>query len=913
MQQGSARRPIDGGKWRNGKSPGLHDAPPEQALAELESGPEGLSRSAAEERLERVGPNELPRAAGESVLELLEKQVAQPLIYVLLAAAAVTILLEHWIDAGVILGVVVANGIVGFVQEYRASRAIDALLGLVAHDCTVLRDGVPGRIPAREVVPGDVLVVSAGDKVAADARLLTTRGLFVDEALLTGESLPVEKVATGQLPRETALPERTNMVYGGTLVSAGQGHAVVAATAGATELGRISELVAGAEPLATPLMRKIAAFSRTLTVAIVALAGITFGLATLRGHGLLEAFLAAVALAVAAIPEGLPAIMTIALATGVRRMASRQAVIRHLPAVETLGSTTIICSDKTGTLTRSEMAVVEIFVGSTVTLTGTGYEPEGSFAAGDDVLDGAPDSVAAALEAALLCSDARLLRSDERALIEGDPTEGALVVAAARAGIERAAAEARRARIDAVPFESERRFMATLHEDSAEGGVLLIAKGAPEAIVARCSRQAWQGTWNPAAVLDEAEAMAGRGLRVLAIASKEGPPGQSSIDEADLTGGFELLGLVGLLDPPRDEAVRAVAVCQQAGIRVAMITGDHPRTAEAVARRLGIGGHHEPAITGLELERLSDAERAAAAERHSVFARVAPEHKLQLVSALQQSGEVVGMTGDGVNDAPALRQADIGIAMGISGTDVSKEAADMVLRDDNFATIEAAVEEGRRVYDNLIKSIVFILPTNAGEALLVLGAIALGLTLPVLPVQVLWINLVTAVTLALPLAIEALEPDVMRRRPRRLDEPVLGRPAVQRIALVGMFMFLASLVVFRYKEAQGASIEEVRTSVVATIVLVEAFYVLNCRSLERSIRDVGLFTNPAIYAGIVVVIALQVAFTYLPVMNTLFDSTPIGLTDWMGAALVASLILPIVALEKRLRLRAAERAAPASA
>ncbi len=857
----------------------------------------GLSAEAARVALERYGPNEIPRGKSDGLVVLFMRQLMQPLIYVLLAAGAVTAALSHWIDAAVILGVVIANAVVGVVQEYRAGRAIESLLDLVAQQSTVVRDGVVRRIDARELVPGDVVVLDAGDKVPADCRLLGARGLFVDEALLTGESVPVEKLEAGALPAETPLPERRNMTYAGTLVTTGQGRVVVADTASATELGHISELVGAAEPLATPLTRKIAAFSRTLTYAILVLAGLTFVMAWLRGYPLLDGFLASVALAVSAIPEGLPAIMTIALATGVRRMATRNAVVRRLPAVETLGSTTVICSDKTGTLTRSEMVVVEAFAGSRVEITGTGYGPNGTFLDGGRALATPPREVSALLEAALLCSDARVVLADEVWRVEGDPTEGALVAAAEKAGIERQQAELRRPRLDELPFESERRFMATLHAEDA--GPWVVIKGAPEEVIARSCGLAWLGEWSPDALLAQADEMAGRGQRVLAVAAKREDGALHLLEHVDLEGGFTLLGLVGLFDPPREEAVRAVAACHGAGIRVAMMTGDHPRTAAEIARAVGVTDADGRVLTGADLDRLTDDEFAAQAAQTSVFARVAPEHKLRLVKALQLQGEVVAMTGDGVNDAPALKRADIGIAMGISGTDVSKEAADMVLRDDNFTTIEAAVEDGRRVYDNLLKSIIFILPTSAGESLLVLLAIAFGLTLPILPVQVLWINLVTTVALALPLALEVLEPDTMRRPPRRMDEPVLGRLAIERIVLVALFMFAAGIAVFEWEQARGTTIEEARTTVIATIVLIEAFYLLNCRSLKRSMLAVGLFTNLAVYWGILLVIALQLAFTYLPLLNTLFGTAPIGPMQWLAATLIAALVLPLIAIEKR--------------
>ncbi|MEZ5100744.1 MAG: HAD-IC family P-type ATPase [Thermoleophilia bacterium] len=882
-----------------GDAGGWHAIDAADALARLGSSPAGLASAAARRELDRHGPNELPRQPSDGLAILLWRQVAQPLIAVLLVAAAVTGALGHWIDAGVILGVVVANALVGVVQERRAGRAVEALLELVALESTVVRDGVVQAVDARELVPGDVVVLDAGDKVPADCRLLEARGLLVDEALLTGESVPVEKLEAGALPAETPLPERRNLVFAGTRVTGGQGRAAVVATASATELGRISALVGAAEPLATPLTRRIAAFSRTLTIAISALAALTFGIAWLRGYELLDGFLAAVALAVSAIPEGLPAIMTIALAAGVRRMAARNAVVRRLPAVETLGSTTVICSDKTGTLTRSEMVVVEAYAGQRIELTGSGYRPSGALLLDGRSLAQPPSAVAGLLEAALLCSDARLVESDEGWRVEGDPTEGAIVAAAGKAGIDRDRTERLRPRLDALPFESERRFMATLHATEAIGPWIVV-KGAPEEVIARCETVAWNERLDARAVLEEAERMAGAGQRVLAVAAKseEGPA--RALERVDLEDGFTLLGLLGLFDPPREEAVRAVAACHSAGIRVAMMTGDHPRTAAAIARAVGIEAGVGRALTGAELDRLTDDELAREAATASVFARVAPEHKLRLVRALQGSGEIVAMTGDGVNDAPALRQADIGVAMGVSGTDVSKEAADMVLRDDDFATIEAAIEEGRRVYDNLIKSIVFILPTSAGESLLVLLAIALGLTLPVLPVQILWINLVTTVALALPLALEAREPDTMRRPPRRLGEPVLGRLAIQRIGLVALLMFGAGIGVFEWEQARGATVEEARTTVIATIVLIEALYLLNCRSLARSAREVGLLANPSVYWGIALVVALQLAFTYVPFMNTLFETEPIGGVQWLVAAGVATGVMLLIALEKRL-------------
>lgn len=874
-------------------------APPEAVLDRLGSSPDGLSAADAGARLDRCGPNDLPRGEQPGLLDLLVRQVRQPLFYVLLVAAALAALLGEWVDAGVIVAVVVANVGIGLLQEHRATREVQALLDLVAHECDVVRGGERVRVPSTEVVPGDVLLVRAGQKIPADARVIEERGLTVDEAVLTGESMPVEKLPGEVLGAETLVADRTNTIHAGTIVAAGSGAAVVVATGAATELARIAELVEGAEEIATPLTRQMASLSKTISVAILAVAALTFGIALAWGFDSGDALLAAVALAVAAIPEGLPAVMTIALALGVRRMAQRHAVMRRLPAVETLGSTTVVCSDKTGTLTAGEMVVTELFAGTPVSVSGVGYAPAGEFTIDGQRAEGPPQSAREALEAFLLCSDADLASAGGVPAIHGAPTEGALVVAAAKAGLHRAAAEERRPRLAELPFDSDRKYMATLH-DAGETRELIV-KGAPEAVLQRCSSVAWQRELDAAAVHDAIDAMAAHGLRALAVAGKT-IDGAADIADGDLAGGFRLLGIAGLLDPPREEAIPAVESCRRAGIRVVMITGDHPRTAAAIAERLGITENGE-AVAGGELEHTPDEALREIVQRVDVFARTSPEHKLRIVRALQARGEVVAVTGDGVNDAPALKQADIGVAMGVSGTDVSKEAADMVLRDDNFVTIARAVEEGRRVYDNLVKSIVFVLPTSAGQALLILGALAVGLTLPVLPVQVLWVNLITAVGLALPLAVEAREPDVMRRPPRAPGRPVLDRAIGTRILLVGVFMLVAAVAVFEIERGAGRPIEEARTAVVGLVMLIQVAYLFSCRALRTSIREVGWLSNPWVYAGVAVVLALQMAFTYLPVMNTLFHSAPLPAEDWLRMVVTAALVVPVVALHKRLTTR----------
>ena len=813
------------------------------AIAAVDSRPDGLSSEEARARLDRYGPNRIAPVRAEPAIVLLWRQLSSPLIIVLIASGTLALALGEVADGAVVLAVVVANSAIGFVQEWRAGRAIQALAALVPQRAAVVRDGVRSELDAEHVVPGDIVELGPGARVPADARLLGARGLEVDESPLTGESLPVAKHPEPVAP-DAAVADRASMTHGGTLVASGSGTAVVVRTGEQTELGRISELVRRTEGVQTPLTRGLAGVARLLTALICVVAAALLAVALARGYPFVDAVLAAVALAVAAIPEGLPAIVTIALAVGVQRMAHRRAVIRRLPAVETLGSTTVICTDKTGTLTQNRMTVAELW--------------------------GDRDPL---LRAAVLCSDGIA------------PTERALLEAAERAGIDVAAERERAPRLDAIPFASERKLMATLH-----AGGLVLLKGAPEVVLERCA-----GT---AGALDTVEALAARGMRVLAVARGTVGPDRTTLADADLDGGFELLGLAALVDPPRDSAIGAVRACREAGVDVKMITGDHVSTASAIAARFGLAGR---ALTGRELDGLDDAELEQAALDTTVFARVAPEHKLRLVRALQRSGEVVAMTGDGVNDAPALKQADIGVAMGESGTAAAREAADVVLTDDDFASIEAAVEEGRHVFDNVQKAIAFVLPTNLGEALIVLVAVlafpfAGGVPrLPVEPTQILWVNLIATVTLALPLAVEALERGVMARPPRPPGTPVIGRLLVIRTVIVSLLMTISALALFELRDDQ--------TIVVTTIVLFQVFYLLECRSLDRSILHVGPWSNPWAIAGIVAVLALQAAFIYAPPLQDVFGSAPLGVEDWLLALAAAATVLPVVGVEKWLRRR----------
>jgi magnesium-transporting ATPase (P-type) len=885
----------------------------EEALASTRSTAEGLGGDEARERLQRYGPNVIQRASGNGPLRILWRQINNPLIWVLLASAGLAIVLNKVVDGFVIFTVVVVNTIIGFIQEFRAGRAIEALIDLVPEYATVLRDGRRVMLPVSEIVPGDIVMLSAGDKVPADMRLLSVRNLRAEEAALTGESVPVQK-SVEPVALNAAVGDRRNMVFGGTLVTYGTGVGLVVATGSETELGRISSLLREAADLQTPLTRSLAVVGKYLTVAILAVSAVLLTVGLLRGYPLADALLVAVTLAVAAIPEGLPAIVTIALAIGVQRMAARKAIIRKLPAVETLGSTTVICSDKTGTLTRNEMTVQELWTPfGAVCVSGVGYEPKGELARGGVTLQAIPADVRALLEAAVLCNDASLHQEQGAWKINGDPTEGALVVVAEKAGI--AVEEVRKSypRLDTLPFESENQFMATLH-DGADGVRSILIKGAPEVILRRCSLP---DHVTAADVLAAVEHCAAKGMRVLAAGSKVAAAAQCSLALHDVQSGFTLLGLQGMIDPPRPEAIAAVKACQAAGITVKMITGDHQGTAQAIGAELGILTN-TTVVTGSQLSELTDTQLQEVAISTNVFARVAPEHKLRLVRALQAQNQVVAMTGDGVNDAPALKQANIGVAMGITGTAVSKEAADIVLTDDNFASIAAAVEEGRRVYDNLIKSLAFVLPTNLGLAFILLFAVLFfpiqeiaGAWVPLmamLPTQLLWINLVATVALALPLAFEAKEPHIMRRSPRRPDEPLLGPFVIQRTVIVALLMSVGAIGLFQWEYAakvgrfgHDIALREAQTMAVTTVIMFQIFYVLNCRSLRDSIFRIGVFSNPSVFLGIGMLIILQLGFIYLPFMHTVFGSASLDLYAFCISTTVGAVILPVISLEKWVR------------
>lgn len=900
-----------------------HHMEAQAALRLLEVNPElGLSNDEAKRRLLKFGENRLSAARGPGALRRFLSQFRQPLVYILLSAGAVTAALREWVDAVVIVGVVLINAVVGFIQEQRAEQALAALQRLVRTEASVRRDGQRRRIPAEALVPGDIVLLQAGDQVPADLRLLEVKSLRTDESALTGESVPVNKHKE-PLAHDAVLAERKNIAYGGTLVTYGQAIGVVWATGDQTETGRIAGLLRGTTDLETPLTRKIAAFSKLLLWIILGLSAFAFGLGVVRGHPAARMLMASVAIAVGAIPEGLPAAVTITLAIGVSRMARRRAVIRKLPAVETLGGTTVICSDKTGTLTENQMTVQEIFAGGHVfEVTGGGYAPEGKILhLGQPVTAAGHPSLRECLKAGWLANDSQLALKDGSWRVDGDPTEAALLVVARKGGLVAEDLLRDHPRLDTVPFESEYQFMATRHSHPQRDAHVIYWKGAVERALERCTQVLCDDGTRRAIDADEirciADDMARRGLRVLAFASREAPA-EPRLDPAHVISDMIFLGLQGMIDPPRPEAIAAVRACKEAGIKVKMITGDHPLTARAIAEKLRLVGQESPetraVLSGRDLEHIQETELPALLDKTAVFARVAPEQKLRIVRALQGRGHIVAMTGDGVNDAPALKQANIGIAMGQSGTDVAKGAAAMQLLDDNFATIEAAIEEGRGVFDNLSKFIIWTLPTNTSEGLVMMAAIALGTALPVLPVQLLWINMATAILLGLTLVFEPKEAGIMQRPPRDPNRPILTFPLFMRTGLVSLIILAGAFGLFLAEQRLfGASLGAARTIVVNVIVAVEMSYLLSCRSLLHPMWHVGMFSNRWIFPGIAAMLGAQILFTYAPAMNRLFHTTPIGAGAWARIAIMAVLAFVVVEFEKWVRWRWRDRFRSAAA
>lgn len=888
-----------------------HSVSYNDVLENFNASSQGLNTTEAEKRLKIVGPNILHRQNRESAFKILLRQFLNPLIYVLLAATILAIAMGKITDGVVVFCVVIINATIGFVQEYQAGKTIQGLLQLIPENVTVMRDGKQKNIQAADLVPGDYVLLQAGDKVSADIRLTFVKNMQCNESILTGESFPVEK-HTDSIDSYAGVADRKNMVFSGTMITSGTAEGVAVLTGIETEIGRISVLLQTTTSVKSPLTKSLEKIARGITYSIIFVGVLVFLIGIFRNYTLIDAIFFAITLAVAAIPEGLPAVITIASAIGIMRMAKRQAIIRHLSAVETLGSTTVICSDKTGTLTLNEMTVQVLWNGKQkFDVTGVGVNADGEILKNDSDEEGTDEEIGELIRAAALCNDATLHNKEGHWKAVGDPTEVALIAVVGKFGINEDELRSKWPRLDELPFDSEKKIMATLHL-SPLGEKIIYLKGAPESVIPLLLNSENSSTvFDTEIVRAEALQLAGTGMRVLAFAFRKLDREHSSlITEEDLFD-FTFLGIQAISDPPRMEVKEAIDACHNAGITVKMITGDHPATAAAIGRELGFI-NADCVITGKELQNLNALEIQEIVKNTNIFARVSPEDKLNLVKALQANEEVVAMTGDGVNDAPALKRADIGVAMGISGTAVAKEAADMILTDDNFESIKAAVEEGRRVFDNLLKSIVFLLPTSIGLGLVIFIAVIFFpskegiLLIPIQPVQVLWINLITAVALSLPLALEAMEPDVMNRPPRKPNKPLLSSLIIFRMILVSLVMAGGTIGLFLWeynKElsrgmAHSLAISEAQTMAVTAMVLFQVFYLIDCRSLNFSVNKIGLFSNPFIYIGIATVLLVQVAFVYFPFMNRWFHSSPLKAEAWGVSAMVAFSILIIISIEK---------------
>ncbi len=857
-----------------------HARTADACLAALDSRPHGLTEAEVARRLAEHGPNRLPEVRGRGPVLRILAQFHNVLIYVLLGAAGVTAALQHWVDTGVILAVVLVNALIGFIQEGKAEAAMAAIRRMLAPRAAVLREGRRVSVDGADIVAGDIVLLEAGDKVPADLRVIEARGLAAQEAILTGESVPVEK-AVDPVATVASLGDRRSMLWSGTLVTRGTARGVVVATGAATEIGRIGGLLAGIEQLTTPLVARMDHFARWLSFLILLASGLLLIYGYFVGHhDFSEMFMAVVGVAVAAIPEGLPAVMTITLAIGVQAMARRHAIVRRLPAIEAIGSVSVVCTDKTGTLTRNEMVVIaaETPEGAFV-VAGEGYAPEGAITPKGDL--------ARMALAAALCNDASLHHKDGHWAVEGDPMEGALLAFAGKVGGDHAAR-----RLDAIPFDSRHRFMAVLTESAA--GRLVHVKGAPERVLRMCAGLDY-GHWH-----HRAEALARRGLRVLALAERA-ETGER-IDPDTLDGSLRFLGLVGLIDPPRPEAIAAVAECRAAGIRVKMITGDHAGTAAAIAAQIGLQ-NPDRVLTGADLDKLDEAQLALEVAGVDVFARTSPEHKLRLVTALQANGLSVAMTGDGVNDAPALKRADAGIAMGLKGSDAAKEAADLVLADDNFASIAAAVREGRTVYDNLKKVISWTLPTNAGESIVVVVALLVGLPLPLTPIMILWINLITAITLGIALAFEPTEAGTMARPPRPRNAPILSGELVWHIVLVALLFLAAVFGIFTYAIDRGYPLALAQTVAMNMLVVLGIFHLFFIRNIHStSLTLAAARGTRVVWTVVIAITAAQFAVTYLPPLQVVFGTQPVPLMDGFLIVAIGAAFFAIIEIEKQIRL-----------
>lgn len=867
----------------------------QEVLKRLEVSEEGLTGDEAKRRLEEVGPNSLEVEEGVSPLRLLLRQVHNPLIYLLAGAAVLSVLVDHEVDAGVIAGVIVLNSLLGFIQEWRAEGALAALRRMASPHARVLRDRKPQDIEASQVVPGDLLVLETGDRVAADARLLWAEDLQVDESALTGESVPVAKNPES-LHRDTPMADQRNMVWMSTSVTGGRGRAVVVATGMQTQIGLIAAEIRATSREDTPLQKRMHKLGMVLGIASVAFAVAVFGLGMLRGYEVIEMLMFSVAVAVSAIPEGLPAVISVTLALGVRRMAGRNAIIRRMPAVETLGSTTVICSDKTGTITKNQMTVRKIWSGGHIfDVSGEGYEPEGEIKPeSGDAAKELPADLKRLLKIGLLCNNATLKQKDGQWVVEGNPSEGALIVAAIKAAMKKNSQEEEGKRLAEIPFSSDTKYMATLHKANDGKKHIAYAKGAPERIMEFCSHVLKEGEpvdmddHERKEIVDQSEQFGSEALRVMAGAYREIPRGREKLERSDIEGGLILAGLWGMIDPPREESVTAVRDAKGAGIRPVMITGDHAVTALAIARAVGIAENGE-AVAGKDIDAMEKSALAKAALENGVFARVTPAHKLKIMEALKEAGHVVAMTGDGVNDAPALKGADIGVAMGMAGTEVAKEAADMILTDDNFATIVHAVEEGRVIYNNLRRVVFFLLATNLGEILTLMAALIIGLDLPLTAVMVLWVNLVTDGACTVPLGMEPGHADVLKRPPRNPKEFIIDRVVALRMALLTPIMAAGTLGLFWYSKESGG-LDYARTIAFTTLVAFQWFQAFNARSARQSVFSIGPFSNRWVLLGVGIAILMQIGAVQTPVGQLLFGTIGLSAVDWLWIVLVSSFI-----------------------